>query len=65
MMGGLDLSPIGLLLLVVTGVVRFALGRWWSRGWHARRAAKKLTEARARETRQQRRARERSQAKRH
>ena len=44
-MGGLDLSPIGLLLLVVTGVVSFALGRWWSRGWRARRAAKKLTEA--------------------
>ncbi|HMT57798.1 MAG: hypothetical protein LCH72_00500 [Proteobacteria bacterium] len=65
MMGGLDLSPIGLLLLVVTGVVSFALGRWWSRGWRARRAAKKLTEARERETRQQRRARERSQAKRH
>ncbi len=63
-MGGLDLSPLGIVLLVVTGVLSFALGRWWSRGWRARRQARRAAEARKLETRQQRRAREREQAER-
>ena len=62
-MGGLDLSPIGLLLLVVSGGVSFALGRYLSRGWRAKRQQKQQAAKLASETRQQRRARERRERK--
>lgn len=57
-MGG-DLSPVGLLLMVIGGVVSFLLGRYVSRGWRARRRDKEAAARLASETRQQRRARER------
>lgn len=57
-MGG-DLSPVGLLLMVIGGVVSFLLGRYVSRGWRARRRDKEVAARLASETRQQRRARER------
>lgn len=57
-MGG-EISPIGLLLMAVGGLVSFALGRYLSRGWRARRREKEAAARLASETRQQRRARER------
>ena len=38
-MGG-ELSPIGLLLMAVGGLVSFLLGRYLSRGWRAKRREK-------------------------
>ena len=35
-MGG-QLSPIGLLLMLVGAAISFALGRYLSRGWRAKR----------------------------
>ena len=57
-MGG-QLSPIGLLLMLVGAAISFALGRYLSRGWRAKRREKEDAAKRASETRQQRRARER------
>jgi uncharacterized membrane protein YdjX (TVP38/TMEM64 family) len=57
-MGG-EISPVGLLLMAVGAVISFALGRYLSRGWRARRREKEAAAQRASETRQQRRARER------
>ena len=62
-MGG-ELSPVGLLLMVLCGVVSLLLGRHFSRRWRARQQQKDQAARLASETRQQRRARERSQAKR-
>lgn len=56
---GLDASVLGIFLFVLCGVGSFLLGRHFSRGWRARRRAKEQAAARAKETRQQRRARER------
>lgn len=58
-MGGLDVSTIGLLLGAVGGVFSFWLGRRWRANRVARKRAKELTAARANESRQVRRARER------
>ncbi len=55
----LDLSFIGVFVMTLTAVGSFLLGRWLSRRWRDKRRARDLAEARARETRQQRRARER------
>ena len=57
-MGG-QLSPVGLLVMAVGGVVSFLLGRYLSRGWRAKRREKEVAARLASETRQQRRARER------
>ena len=57
----MQMSPITMLILLVCSVGSFALGRWLSRGWRAKRRAKEIAAARAKETRQQRRARERKQ----
>ncbi len=57
-MGG-ELSPVGLLVMAVGGVVSFLLGRYLSRGWRAKRREKEVAARLASETRQQRRARER------
>ncbi len=59
MMGPLDLSAVGVFVMLLTAVGSFLLGRWLSRRWRAARQARQLAAARARETRQQRRARER------
>ena len=55
----LDLSFFGVFIMVLMAVGSFLLGRWLSRHWRARRRAKDSAAARAQETRQQRRARER------
>lgn len=55
----LDLSFFGAFIMVLMAVGSFLLGRWLSRHWRARRRAKDIAAARAQETRQQRRARER------
>ena len=55
----LDLSFFGVFIMVLMAVGSFLLGRWLSRHWRARRRAKDISAARAQETRQQRRARER------
>ena len=55
----LDLSFCGVFIMVLMAVGSFLLGRWLSRHWRARRRAKDIAAARAQETRQQRRARER------
>ena len=55
----LDLSFFGVFIMVLMAVGSFLLGRWLSRHWRARRRAKGIAAARAQETRQQRRARER------
>ena len=55
----LDLSFFGVFIMVLMAVGSFLLGRWLSRHWRARRRAKAIAAARAQETRQQRRARER------
>mgnify|MGYP003612050083 CR=1 FL=1 len=61
-MGG-QISPMGLLLMALGAVVSFALGRYLSRGWRAKRREKDQAAQRASETRQQRRARERRERK--
>jgi hypothetical protein len=63
MSGGMDISPAALLITLAIAAISFALGRWLSRGWRARRQAKYLVAQRARETRQQRRARQRRERK--
>ena len=55
----LDLSFFGVFIMVLMAVGSFLLGRWLSRHWRAWRRAKDIAAARAQETRQQRRARER------
>jgi hypothetical protein len=60
----LEPSFIGIFLMVIMGVGSFLLGRWLSRGWRDRRRAKDIAAARAQETRQQRRARERREGRR-
>ena len=55
----LDLSFFGVFIMVLMAVGSFLLGRWLSRHWRARRRAKDNAAARAQDTRQQRRARER------
>ena len=55
----LDLSFFGVFIMVLMAVGSFLLGRWLSRHWRACRRAKDIAAARAQETRQQRRARER------
>ena len=60
-MFGLEVSAIGIFLMLLTSVASFLLGRWCSRNWRAKRRAKDVAKARANETRQQRRARERRQ----
>lgn len=55
----LDLSFFGVFIMVLMAVGSFLLGRWLSRHWRARSRAKDIAAARAQETRQQRRARER------
>ena len=55
----LETSVFGIFLMVIMAIGSFLLGRWLSRNWRAKRRAKDVAQARASETRQQRRARER------
>ena len=55
----MEISWVGYVLMLVMAGVSFALGRWLSRDWRAKRRAKEIAAARAKETRPQRRARER------
>lgn len=59
MMGGLDLSAIGLLLGALGGVFSFWLGRRWRARHLARKRTRDEAAARAGESRQVRRARQR------
>jgi type II secretory pathway pseudopilin PulG len=54
-----DISPVAIVIMLVCAAGSFALGRWLSRGRRAKRREKEIAAARASETRQQRRARER------
>ena len=58
-MTDVDISPVAIVIMLVCAAGSFALGRWLSRGWRAKRRAKDIAAARVNETRQQRRARER------
>lgn len=62
-MSGAGMSILGWLLLLVTMVLSFALGRWWSQGRREKRRAREEAERRASESRQARRARERQERK--
>jgi F0F1-type ATP synthase membrane subunit c/vacuolar-type H+-ATPase subunit K len=55
------ISATALAILLACAGASFAIGRWASRGWRARRREKEQAARRATETRQQRRARERRQ----
>ncbi|WP_028605100.1 hypothetical protein [Ottowia thiooxydans] len=57
----IDVSTVGLIVAVVTGVGSAWLGRRLSRGWRAKREIRQLQARRATESRQVRRARERQQ----
>lgn len=62
MMGGLDASAIGLLLGALGGVFSFWLGRRWRAKRVERKREKAQAVARANESRQVRRARERRES---
>jgi hypothetical protein len=57
------MDSTALLIILAFAALSFALGRWLSRGWRARRQQKDRAAQRATETRQQRRARERREVK--
>lgn len=59
----MELSPVAVVIMLVCAAGSFALGRWASRGWRARRREKEQAARRAGETRQQRRARERRESR--
>lgn len=61
-MGELDLSAIGLLVGALGGVFSFWLGRRWRARYLARKRTRDETAARAGESRQVRRARQRRDA---
>ncbi len=58
-MDGMDLSPLGLGLLIVFGLGSALLGRWAGARWRERRRQREEQATRAQESRQARRARER------
>ena len=60
-MWGQDVSALGVAIMAVTGGGAFWLGRTLSRRWQQRKRDKEQAAARAQESRQARRARERSQ----
>ena len=60
-MGGQDVSALGVAIMVVTGAGAFWLGRTLSRRWRQRRRRREDAAARAQESRQARRARERGE----
>ncbi|MBN9404620.1 MAG: hypothetical protein J0I00_04290 [Burkholderiales bacterium] len=60
-MWGQDVSALGVAIAAITGVGAFWLGRSLSRRWQQRRRNKEQAAARAQESRQARRARERGE----
>ncbi len=60
-MWGQDVSALGMAIMVVTGAGAFWLGRTLSRRWQQRRHRREDAAARAQESRQARRARERGE----
>jgi len=60
-MWGQDVSALGVAIMAITGAGAFWLGRTLSRRWQQRKRDKEQAAARAQESRQARRARERSQ----
>ncbi|MEZ5608295.1 MAG: hypothetical protein R3E52_14565 [Burkholderiaceae bacterium] len=60
-MWGQDVSTLGVAIASITGVGAFWLGRTLSRRWQQRRRDKEQAAARAQESRQARRARERGE----
>lgn len=58
-MGGIDMSALGLLLGALGGIFSFWLGRRWRAKWLRRRREREDAVARAAESRQVRRARQR------
>ncbi|MDM0047367.1 hypothetical protein QTH91_22945 [Variovorax dokdonensis] len=57
----MDAQALGLLIILVTGAFSFFIGRKLSARWRARKDAKRRAEREAAESRQVRRARQRSQ----
>lgn len=55
----MQVSPIAVIIMLICAAGSFALGRWLSRGRRTKQREKEIAAARAKETRQQRRARER------
>ena len=60
-MWGQDVSALGIAVMSITGVGAFWLGRTLSRRWQQRRRQREDAAARAQESRQARRARERGE----
>lgn len=58
---GLNISAIGMIVAVITGLGSFWLGRRISNKWRAKRQAQQEAAKRATESRQVRRARQRQQ----
>lgn len=58
-MGGIDISVVGLVLAAITGIGSFVLGRHFSRRRRKKQRERERAAARATESRQVRRARER------
>ncbi len=60
-MGGIDLSALGMVVAVATGLGSYFLGRHWRKGRVAKKQARERAALEATQSRQVRRARERSQ----
>lgn len=58
---GLDISAIGMIVAVLTGLCSFWVGRRLSTKWRAKRQAQQEAARRATESRQVRRARQRQE----
>ncbi|MEO8249273.1 MAG: hypothetical protein ABI589_07875 [Burkholderiales bacterium] len=55
----MDISPIGIVILIASSIGSFAFGRWWSRGRRQKKQERERLEREAAQSRQVRRARER------
>lgn len=55
----MDLSPIGIVILIGSAIASFAVGRWWSRSRRDRKQERERAEREAAQSRQVRRANER------
>ncbi len=55
----MDIPAIGIAILLVSSVLSFVVGRWFSRRWRDKRQRRDKAEREAQESRQVRRARQR------
>jgi len=62
-MGAIDFSTLGLVIAVVTGIGSFLLGRHLRKGRQAKKQAKERAALHATQSRQVRRARQRTERK--